>query len=121
MEELKLMVPTYVGDCEQHNAEETDNPDFGQPFLPVLIHESDGIRVIMGSHDRVNSKVPDVLIERRPKGWVIFLHPIGGSDPSGMIFFCDDGRSYVVKETYGATPAIEERDYEHASSVVDRP
>ena len=37
-----------------------------------------------------------VQVERRPNGWAIFLHPIGGGDPSGYVYFLDDGRSFVL-------------------------
>ena len=41
---------------------------------------------------------PDIQIERRPRGWAIFLHPLGGGDASGLVYFLDDGRSYIVPD-----------------------
>jgi hypothetical protein len=50
---------------------------------------------------------PDIQIERHPNGWKIFLHPLGGSDASGFVYFVDDGRSYLLREFgCGPTPQI---------------
>jgi hypothetical protein len=51
---------------------------------------------------------PDVQIERRPNGWAIFLSPLGGSDPCALVYFHDDGRSWLTKELAGPTPELVE-------------
>ena len=61
---------------------------------------------MLGSHDFNDVDKPDIQIERQPNGWVIFLHPLGGSDAAGTVYFHDDGRSYLVKEWSGPTPPI---------------
>jgi hypothetical protein len=107
MPELKLYVPTYLRGEFRTGELPDDLPDFGEPMFPVVIREADGVRIVLGSHDYWNSNVPDVQLERRPGGWAIFLHPVGGSDPSGYVYFLDDGRSYLVPERgFGPTPPI---------------
>ena len=112
MEESRFVVPTYYG----RQNELLEKPmharvDFSDPFVRVLVREADGIRIVLGSHDYDDQDAPDVQIERRPNGWAIFLHPEGGSDPSGYIYFLDDGRSYLIPESGRcSTPAIEVRD-----------
>jgi hypothetical protein len=100
-EEFKLTVPTYYGTahCKQNVV---DLPDFDSPNVPVLIHEAEGVRIVLGTHDFNDMDKPDIQIERRPKGWAIFLHPVGGGDASGYVYFLDDGRSFLLKEDYWA-------------------
>jgi hypothetical protein len=51
---------------------------------------------------------------------MIFLHPVGGSDPGGYVFFLDDGRSLVVQQKSGdSTPAIQVSEYDTAEAEVD--
>ncbi len=133
MQELKLSLPTYHGtgapdrEAERGCAEFRSSvaarfaadgansyqtweprPDFGPPLVSVLAHEAAGLRVVLGTHDWQSNEFPDVQIERRPNGWALFLHPTGGSDPSGYVYFLDDGRSFVVVEgKFGATPRLE--------------
>lgn len=97
MRELKLSVPTYYGRAyvKQNVLADTD---FDVPNVPVLIHEAEGIRVVLGTHDFDDMEKPDIQIERRPQGWAIFLHPVGGNDASGYVYFLDDGRSFLLRE-----------------------
>lgn len=94
--QLRLLVPTYVGhrNCVLGL---DDNDDFDEPNVPVLIHPAEGVRVVLGTHDYEDYHVPDVMIERRPRGWAIFLHPSGG-DPRGYVYFLDDGRCFLIQE-----------------------
>lgn len=102
----KLFVPTYVAaQFEHHENPSTPGPDFAPPHVPVLIHEADGIRLLLGTHDWEDNSKPDVQIERRPHGWAFFLHPNAG-DPIAMIYLLDDGRSYLLPESF-ADPSIE--------------
>lgn len=93
MNELKLSVPTYYG--HRNAKSDQDGEDFGEPTMPVLVHEADGIRIVLGSHDRHDHDNAEIQIERRPDGWNIFLYPKGGGDTSGYVSFLDDGRSFV--------------------------
>ena len=108
MQECRLTVPTYNADLFPIETENHHMPEFGPPNVPVLIHQADGIRIVLGTYDREDLDRPDIQIERQPNGWVIFLHPIGGSDPSGYVYLRDDGRSFVLPENgLGPTPSIE--------------
>jgi hypothetical protein len=107
MPEMKLYAPTYNHGEFRTGELPDDVAEFGDPQVPVVVRDADGIRIVLGSHDYWAKDVPDVQIERRPGGWAIFLHPVGGSDASGYAYFLDNGLSYLVPETgYGATPQI---------------
>jgi hypothetical protein len=117
MEALKLMVPTYNG--KWLNGTEIELADFGEPSVPVLVHQADGVRVVLGTHDH-NYEKPDIQIERRHNGWMIFLHPLGGSDASGHVVFLDDGRSFISKENgIGPTEPIDMVEHGEAIAEVD--
>jgi hypothetical protein len=106
--ELLLRVPTYHGAVVAGGSGDPQREDFDEPYAPVLVRDADGVRILLGSHDDADVDRPDVQIERRPRGWAIFLHPVGGSDPSGYVYFLDDGRSYLLPEGgWGPTPAIQ--------------
>lgn len=97
MPELKVHVPTYYGNLSD-KVEREIRSDFGDPYVPLLVRRSDGLRVVIGSHDYFDMGAPDIQVERRPQGWAILLHPVGGGDPSGYVYFLDDGRSLVIPE-----------------------
>lgn len=118
MPELKIHVPTYNANAFPEEVRNDEKPEFGDPFLQVVAREADGVRIVLGSHDFWDTSKPDVQIERRPNGWVIFLHPLGGGDSSGFVFLLDDGRSFVAPET-GSTPPIETLEYDKAAALVD--
>ncbi len=104
LEECRLWVPTYFG--RAYCVRGVDGEDFDNPYVQVLVHQAEGVRIVLGSHDCKDLNVPDIQIERRPNGWAIFLHPVGGGDPSGYVYFLDDGRSLLLKENEWATEAI---------------
>ena len=117
MPELKLYIPTYYpnGAAPNHDGDE----NFGDPRVPVLIRRADGVRIVLGTHDYWDSDSPDVQIERRMNGWAIFLHPLGGGDASGYIYFTDDGRSFVVPEN-GATSPVAMVAFDAAVAEIDQ-
>jgi hypothetical protein len=122
LQELKLMVPTYLAERFATEDSNSDQPDFGEPNVPVLIREAEGVRIVLGTHEYEDYEKPDIQIERRPNGWAIFLHPLGGSDPSGFVYFLDDGRSFLAKEyALGPTPAIEVLEAGHKVRELDCP
>jgi hypothetical protein len=107
-DEMLFRVPTYYGSAQLRGRDAVTREEYDEPIAPVLVSEADGLRLVLGSHDIDDTDVPDIQVERRPNGWTIFLHPIGGSDPSGYVYFLDDGRSFILPEMpFGATPPIE--------------
>jgi hypothetical protein len=106
--EWLVRAPTYYGSAKSADGAPVTQDEFDAPEVPVLVHSADGVRLVLGSHDYEDMSWPDLQVERRPKGWAIFLHPLGGGDPSGYVYFLDDGRSFVMPESaFGATPPIE--------------
>jgi hypothetical protein len=117
-EKLKISVPTYNG--KWLGMPNCKLPDFEDSRVPVLVCPDDGVRMVLGTHDENDRSKPDIQIERRRNGWMIFLHPLGGCDPSGYVFFLDDGRSFVVEQNSGgSTDAIKLLDYETAETEID--
>ncbi len=98
MQELKLFVPTYYGAMHAKTPTSQGDEDFGEPSVPVLIQEAEGIRVVLGAHGIDDSEKPEIQLERRPNGWALFLYPVAGGDASGLVYFLDDGRSFVVPD-----------------------
>jgi hypothetical protein len=96
--DFRVRVPTYNAKLHSEEVERGEKPEFGDPEVPVLIRESAGIRIVLGSHDYEDMQKPDIQIERQPNGWAIFLHPAGGGDLSGCVYFHDDGRSFLQPE-----------------------
>lgn len=101
--ELKVDVPTYYGDSAWAPAGE--RPEFGQPFVSTVVRPAGRLRIVLGSNDYFDDDAPDVQIERRPNGWMIFLRPVGGGEASGQVIFLDDGRSFLIPERHvSSTP-----------------
>jgi hypothetical protein len=117
LKRLELAVPTYYGSVAEELAKELGLPEFGEPFMPVLVHEAEGVRIILGTHDYDDLRKPDIQIERRPNGWAIFLHPDAGGDASGFVYFLDDGRSFVLPEN--GPNAIEMLDRQDEPPEID--
>lgn len=117
VQEFKLVVPTYNATYFADEVENGTKEEFGDPTVPVLIHEAEGVRVVLGTHDFNDLEKPDIQIERQPNGWMIFLHPLEGSDACAYVFFADDGRSFLMKEYDYVTPAIQI--LEHGAEVPE--
>jgi len=120
MEELTLMVPTYYGAANCETERFPAKEEFDQPNVPILICEAEGVRVVLGSHAFQDLTKPDVQIERRPNGWAIFLHPVPGGDASGLVYFLDDGRSFLVPDGLGSQ-GIVILDREEKVPMIDDP
>lgn len=121
MPEIKIHVPTYYCDAGAVDYLGRQRREFDDPRVPVIVRDADGVRIVLGSNDYWNANAPDVQIERRPNGWAIFLHPMGGGDPAGYLYFLDDGRSFLVPEKpTSSTPPTIQLDYEDAVAEVDR-
>jgi hypothetical protein len=96
LEGIKVSVPTYNGKWLNENP---DLPEFDEPEVPILVCPADGLRIVLGTHDYNDYSKPDIQVERRHNGWIIFLHAMGGGDPSGYVVFLDDGRSFCHSRT----------------------
>lgn len=91
-EEIKSLVVdclTYYGNSK------TASEEWAPPAVTISAHEEEGLRIVLGSAEHFDTSVPDIAVERRPGGWAIFLHPVPGGDPSGYLYFLDDGRSFI--------------------------
>jgi hypothetical protein len=118
MQELVVYAPTYYRESEEPQS--GGKAEFDEPYVPVVVRPADGIRIVLGTRDYFDHRAPDVQIERRSNGWAIFLNPIGGGDPSGCIYFLDDGRSFVAPERdVGTTPPIRLIRYGRAVPGID--
>ena len=96
MEDCAFELPTFYG---ARIAAGEDQEEFACPLVPVLARVGSGLRIILGTHDDNDCEKPDVLIERRPNGWAIFVHP-GTDAPSAIFYILDDGRSFCIPELY---------------------
>ena len=125
MNEFRLSVPTYYGSaiCEEQGR--GNLAEFDTPNVHVLVHEADGVRIVLGTHDYNDRSKPDVQIERRPKGWAIFLHPDAEDDASGYVYFLDDGRSFLSRNNYwsesGAIQVLEKGEDPPEIDDIDLP
>jgi hypothetical protein len=120
MDELKAIVPTYYGDAHSSQIASGDLKELSEPYVPFVVRVDSGIRIVLGTHEFDDISKPDILIERRPRGWAIMLHPLPGSDPSGCVYFLDDGRSVLVPESdFCATTPIEVRKEDACVPEVD--
>lgn len=96
----RMNVPTYLA------SQDPSGPDCGEPHVPILIGDAAGIRLLLGADDWLDDEKPEIQIERRPRGWMILIHPNAG-DAVGFFIMLDDGRSFFVHE-YGADPHMEQ-------------
>lgn len=114
--ELRLTVPTHNGKwLEQDPALQ----EFDEPHVPLLVTPEDGVRIVLGTHDWDDFDAPDIKVERRHNGWMIFLRPTGGGDACGFVVFLDDGRSFVAPEQVAEEYQIKMVDYEKAVAELD--
>lgn len=121
MEGFKLSIPTYNANLFPDQVAAGTIPEFGPPYVPMVIREADGARIVLGSHDDDCVHAPEIQIERRPRGWAIFLHPVGG-DACAYVYFLDDGRSFLLPENgLGPTPAIEILNHSDKVPEMDAP
>lgn len=95
----KFRVPTYFGGPEI-NDDGTYGADhkkeFDKPMAEIGVYKADGLTVELGKQPK-EGEPPNVVFERRLNGWMIVLHPVGGGDASAIVYFLDDGRSFIEK------------------------
>jgi hypothetical protein len=116
MWQLHCRVPTYVGELTAEERGPGVAPDFGGPSVPVRVSEAAGIRVILGADDERDREKPEIVVERRPHGWAIFIN-CNGDETVGVIFMLDDGRTMLLREPYVDSPIC---DVDDIPAAVDR-
>ncbi len=96
--QLSLRLPTYNGTLFHEEVFNEEMAEYGAPRVPVSISYDLGLRVILGASDEKEiDRKPDLLIEKHPNGWAIFIHP-AGSDPSCAIYLLPGARTVIVPE-----------------------
>lgn len=93
---LQFRIPTYVGAKAAPAA--TGHRDFADPIAAIYVSADHNLFIELSPTVGDERIPPNIQIERRPQGWAIHLHPLANSDPSGTVFFLDDGRSFLVIE-----------------------
>lgn len=109
-------VPTYVGALTPEERGPGGGPDFAAPSVPVRISDAAGIRLILGTDDEQDRVKPEIVVERRPHGWAIFIN-CNADETVGVVFMLDDGRTMLLREPYVDSPIS---DVDDIPSEVDR-
>jgi hypothetical protein len=95
-------VSTYYGTSSPKQVELGEVPEYGEPLVPVVVRFSDCLRIVLGTRNHDDPCKPDLWIERHPSGWMIALHSQGAGDPTGIVYFHDDGRAFLRPDSvYG--------------------
>jgi hypothetical protein len=103
MWQFHCRVPTYVGELTAEERGPGVDPDFDKPYVPVRVSDAAGIRLILGTDDERDREKPEIVVERRPHGWAIFINS-NGDETVGVIFMLDDGRTMLLREPYVDSP-----------------
>jgi hypothetical protein len=98
-EQHTFVVPTYLGGTPANLADDSLE-EFGKPDAQVMAYRECGVRLLLGIPGRDFDDCPDIKVERRTNGWAIFLHPMPMGDPSGYVYFIDDGRSVLIPDPW---------------------
>jgi hypothetical protein len=113
--QLTFSVPT------RHKLKSSDR--FAGPEVSVTVTDDQGMRIVLGDGSE-NDNEPDFLIERRPRGWLVWLHPDATDDPAAHLFITDDGKSFVIPgEDFGVTEPIRcmsSQDYDAIEALVNQ-
>lgn len=103
-QEYRFVLPTYYPDSQ------VGEQEFRDPYKPVVVYDADGLKIVLGSHDRHDVSVPDIQVERRYGGWVVFLHPEPGGDAAGFVYILDDGQCIIQPELRSELRMVEHDD-----------
>jgi hypothetical protein len=87
-------------------------------MVPVIVTADQSIELVLGTDDVNDLDYPDLVVERRRNGWMIMLNPVGGGNPSGYVFFLDDGRSFLIRQPFAG--AIHVTSKVEKAAEVDR-
>ena len=121
MEKNVLMVPTYYGAAQVAPNFFPDNEEYDEPRVPVLIHDAEGVRLVLGARELQDLNKPDIQIERRPNGWAVFLRPVSSGDTGVYVFFLDDGRTFLVPDGHSSEQIEVLEDCEDVPMIDDPP
>lgn len=105
--EMKFTIPVYNGAYYSQEVIAGTKPEWSLPSHPVLVRETDGLRIVLGSHDGEAAGTASVCLERHPHAWVIFLHPNSDADAVGYVYFFDDGKAAFYEERHYNGQSIE--------------
>jgi hypothetical protein len=100
---LTAEVCTYNGDHFPKAVEAGKVEEYGKPFALVTIIQESGLRLLLGGTDPNDFTTPgrsDVLVERQPDRWALFVTAQYGGDLDMVVYIMDDGRVVVVPERY---------------------
>lgn len=105
----------------------TYNPESckeSEPRIPVCIHTDDGICINLGTDDPANRNGPNVQIERRKNGYVVFIRTVAGWDQTCYVYMLDDGRCFVLPENNtrgpgGNTQFIDRKEAVAIDALID--
>lgn len=98
----RLYVPTYNGGAVGPGADDLE--EYGAPEHSIGILASDGLVLDLETFaDPCNN--PNLVIERRPRGWVILIAPNHGDHMVGVCIVDDphregDNKLYLLAERY---------------------
>lgn len=93
-----LLVPTYHAAWRPRAVERGACAEYGSPRVAIVARLEAGLRIILGTHDPEDRASPDVLVERQPHGWVLFLRPACAGDATVYVYMRDDGQTFVQPE-----------------------
>lgn len=81
-----IHVPTY------------DTQTFGDPQVPCVIDNLQGLHAVLGSIDPQEPNKPAITAERRKSGWLIMINTFNGGDATVLVLLHDDGRLFITPE-----------------------
>lgn len=79
--QMVIRVPTYYGDSTEGKEE------FDSPYVPCVMKETGAAHMMLGTDNPLDITSPEIIAERRPGGWAIFLNIVG--DTKAIIYFLD--------------------------------
>jgi hypothetical protein len=81
--------------------------EFDAPYRQVVVRQELGVLVGLGGCSTTRRHA-DMIVERQPDGWVVFVRPIAGLEESGILYIRDDGSSFATpKHVVGAPSPLQ--------------
>ncbi len=98
MNALTLLVPTFTPSARP----EDDGKEYSEPNAEIGMSSEEGLRLELRKGTKPEFGWPQIVIERRAHGWMLFLAPNEG-DESGYLQFHDDGRMCLIRDKFVPT------------------